>query len=109
MPCPHRGPECGGEDRKERGRLVRRRLAHCEDDGRDHHGQEHVFLGRSTTRDSFAHSADEAPGRFLEDRLTLPRRESSERVLSRSEEHTSELQSLRHLVCRLLLEKKKED
>src|ERR1039458_10686958 len=26
--------------------------------------------------------------------------------LTRSEEHTSELQSLRHLVCRLLLEKK---
>src|SRR5499426_826424 len=29
--------------------------------------------------------------------------------LARSEEHTSELQSLRHLVCRLLLEKKKGD
>src|SRR5258705_3868469 len=28
-------------------------------------------------------------------------------VNTRSEEHTSELQSLRHLVCRLLLEKKK--
>src|ERR1039458_10780541 len=28
--------------------------------------------------------------------------------LVRSEEHTSELQSLRHLVCRLLLEKKKK-
>src|SRR5262245_63615439 len=28
---------------------------------------------------------------------------------ARSEEHTSELQSLRHLVCRLLLEKKKDD
>src|SRR5262245_64065439 len=28
--------------------------------------------------------------------------------LTRSEEHTSELQSLRHLVCRLLLEKKKK-
>src|SRR5258705_669264 len=27
-------------------------------------------------------------------------------VVVRSEEHTSELQSLRHLVCRLLLEKK---
>src|SRR5947199_7736024 len=27
----------------------------------------------------------------------------------RSEEHTSELQSLRHLVCRLLLEKKNTD
>src|SRR5258705_9782734 len=29
-------------------------------------------------------------------------------VSFRSEEHTSELQSLRHLVCRLLLEKKKK-
>src|SRR5258705_8979042 len=28
---------------------------------------------------------------------------------ARSEEHTSELQSLRHLVCRLLLEKKKKE
>src|SRR5262245_64451141 len=28
-------------------------------------------------------------------------------LVTRSEEHTSELQSLRHLVCRLLLEKKK--
>src|SRR5262245_64651610 len=28
---------------------------------------------------------------------------------ARSEEHTSELQSLRHLVCRLLLEKKKQN
>src|SRR5205814_3000576 len=34
---------------------------------------------------------------------------SPQRELSlRSEEHTSELQSLRHLVCRLLLEKKKQ-
>src|SRR5436853_6767697 len=31
-----------------------------------------------------------------------------EAQLARSEEHTSELQSLRHLVCRLLLEKKKK-
>src|SRR5262245_66619912 len=30
------------------------------------------------------------------------------RPTGRSEEHTSELQSLRHLVCRLLLEKKKK-
>src|SRR5438045_7132514 len=29
-------------------------------------------------------------------------------LADRSEEHTSELQSLRHLVCRLLLEKKKK-
>src|SRR5262245_63104778 len=35
------------------------------------------------------------------------RRPWHERCCTRSEEHTSELQSLRHLVCRLLLEKKK--
>src|SRR5258705_1473562 len=40
------------------------------------------------------------------------RRSSTRRTIRlpptpRSEEHTSELQSLRHLVCRLLLEKKK--
>src|SRR5205814_2659687 len=33
--------------------------------------------------------------------------ENGQTVVARSEEHTSELQSLRHLVCRLLLEKKK--
>src|SRR5438045_5472547 len=51
-------------------------------------------------------------------RLTCPKRaplllrpaatESISWCAERSEEHTSELQSLRHLVCRLLLEKKKE-
>src|SRR5438046_3917383 len=35
------------------------------------------------------------------------RPESRELVAGRSEEHTSELQSLTNLVCRLLLEKKK--
>src|SRR5947208_5149118 len=33
---------------------------------------------------------------------------TSDRNISRSEEHTSELQSPDHLVCRLLLEKKKD-
>src|SRR2546422_3893585 len=33
----------------------------------------------------------------------------SEDATQRSEEHTSELQSRLHLVCRLLLEKKKQD
>src|SRR5205814_3025653 len=36
------------------------------------------------------------------------RRAESDIEKLRSEEHTSELQSLRHLVCRLLLEKKKQ-
>src|SRR5258705_1833598 len=35
-------------------------------------------------------------------------RTAIEAPFRRSEEHTSELQSLRHLVCRLLLEKKKK-
>src|SRR5437899_4466697 len=40
----------------------------------------------------------------LPTRLKLRRR--ARKYVLRSEEHTSELQSLRHLVCRLLLEKK---
>src|SRR5437899_6893251 len=42
-------------------------------------------------------------------RLSLGQIQEAEKGLReiRSEEHTSELQSLRHLVCRLLLEKKK--
>src|SRR5262245_62404368 len=39
-------------------------------------------------------------------RLARALLEEGREVLARSEEHTSELQSLRHLVCRLLLEKK---
>src|SRR5437899_5599236 len=45
------------------------------------------------------------PAACLRDRAR--RRDAIERDRERSEEHTSELQSLRHLVCRLLLEKKK--
>src|SRR2546425_9241711 len=49
----------------------------------------YVLLNRLTTRE---------PGRV---RVARP-------VEARSEEHTSELQSLAYLVCRLLLEKKKK-
>src|SRR5687767_15574235 len=38
-----------------------------------------------------------------------PKYPASARRLQRSEEHTSELQSLAYLVCRLLLEKKKKN
>src|SRR5262245_63420128 len=38
--------------------------------------------------------------------LPIPLRCRTPAPLTRSEEHTSELQSLRHLVCRLLLEQK---
>src|SRR5437899_8845666 len=39
--------------------------------------------------------------------IVLPISDRHLAYAARSEEHTSELQSLRHLVCRLLLEKKK--
>src|SRR5437899_9566066 len=45
------------------------------------------------------------PDLLKQDRLLLL--EEGHCLQERSEEHTSELQSLRHLVCRLLLEKKK--
>src|SRR5205814_5507503 len=47
--------------------------------------------------------------RLARRRAGLPDLDAAEarRPQERSEEHTSELQSLRHLVCRLLLEKKK--
>src|SRR5262245_64932680 len=44
---------------------------------------------------------------FGRTQVHLPSRAMPPRA-ERSEEHTSELQSLRHLVCRLLLEKKKK-
>src|SRR5205814_3334012 len=39
--------------------------------------------------------------------FVVPSSSARTAAYQRSEEHTSELQSLRHLVCRLLLEKKK--
>src|SRR5437899_9273876 len=49
----------------------------------------------------------ESLARTASDELAKALHAALERV--RSEEHTSELQSLRHLVCRLLLEKKKKN
>src|SRR5262245_59812216 len=66
-------------------------------------------------RDTPRTAAAVAPCRFAPAvsvlRITIPRASgvatAREHVPDRSEEHMSELQSLRHLVCRLLLEKKK--
>src|SRR2546425_1433351 len=49
---------------------------------------------------------DDRPHRDEEARPPAPRAPGPD---GRSEEHTSELQSLAYLVCRLLLEKKKND
>src|SRR5262245_62997712 len=60
-----------------------------------------VMLGDSVTTDHISPAGairpDSPAGRYLTEHGVERRR---------SEEHTSELQSLRHLVCRLLLEKK---
>src|SRR5262245_64412156 len=54
---------------------------------------------RERLRSRFIHALGVETGRL--------EREGRFDLAIRSEEHTSELQSLRHLVCRLLLEKKK--
>src|SRR2546429_8660788 len=48
-------------------------------------------------------------GQLGEDRMPARSVESEAVQQDRSEEHTSELQSRLHLVCRLLLEKKKKE
>src|SRR2546427_6979110 len=55
-----------------------------------------------------AAAARAAPGAAAGPRRPWPGRPPSRRHSSRSEEHTSELQSQSNLVCRLLLEKKKQ-
>src|SRR2546429_4532000 len=68
-----------------------------------HSKRESLWIGRES-REAFA--------RFIEREITLiygpwsRRRTGACGWTSRSEEHTSELQSRLHLVCRLLLEKK---
>src|SRR5205809_1557008 len=48
-------------------------------------------------------------GRSSETHYAAPTNRSARDVARRSEEHTSELQSRLHLVCRLLLEKKNQN
>src|SRR2546429_3117212 len=64
-----------------------------------------LFRSRSSTRRRRRAPGSGAPGR-ARDRGRVGRVAGERR---RSEEHTSELQSRLHLVCRLLLEKKKKN
>src|SRR2546422_8403206 len=61
----------------------------------------YTTLFRSENRLASARGGRECCGRGIAERRVLSYRRS------RSEEHTSELQSRLHIVCRLLLEKKK--
>src|SRR5205814_3939800 len=68
--------------------------------------------GQCDRRDERAFAAREQKRREGHQRADAERKKRGQRRspgrAERSEEHTSELQSLRHLVCRLLLEKKKK-
>src|SRR2546425_6908749 len=73
-----------------------------------------ALIGRALGREPVVEPAPDEPGDV---HLTAADLRRSERELGyrptvgieRSEEHTSELQSLAYLVCRLLLEKKKRE
>src|SRR3712207_7467365 len=67
----------------------------------------YTTLFRSVGHDLGAQSAPRAHHHAIVFRTHLPCFPS--RLASRSEEHTSELQSRQYLVCRLLLEKKKDN
>src|SRR2546425_2020632 len=66
---------------------------------------DHAFSRRSRRRRAAACSADSRGNIY---RPWRKPRDEQRRSTKRSEEHTSELQSLAYLVCRLLLEKKKD-
>src|SRR2546422_4983298 len=69
---------------------------------------QNLLLRRSTSRQNPSRSPP--PSRFQACLWQTPASQTppSARSTRRSEEHTSELQSRLHLVCRLLLEKKKK-
>src|SRR5690625_7381426 len=54
-----------------------------------------------------AHQLIDARYLLIQKHLRIGARRADDNLLRRSEEHTSELQSRGHLVCRLMLEKKK--
>src|SRR5690349_21985857 len=65
--------------------------------------------GRARARDQIARRRPRGRSRRRREPLATQRAHGTTwSAISRSEEHTSELQSRRDLVCRLLLEKKKE-
>src|SRR3989475_7896316 len=65
-------------------------------------------IGRITLEDRATFTVDAFPGQTFSGVVTQIRK-AAQIVQNRSEEHTSELQSQSNLVCRLLLEKKKNN
>src|SRR5687767_15640953 len=69
------------------------------------HGDRRCVAGEG--RRAFGKRLQTSDARYAGSDSLLPRHRRSHVRDDRSEEHTSELQSLAYLVCRLLLEKKK--
>src|SRR5256885_4790474 len=67
----------------------------------------YTTLFRSTKNETLRELVDVALEKMRAYARTGPSKDALEKARSRSEEHTSELQSPCNLVCRLLLEKKK--
>src|SRR5437899_8436619 len=93
-------------------------FAHLTGDGsvaREIWGQEHSIKAETFRSNSRHRRTDSKLSCFIgsgaDNGATTPPSDDDRlaaQLSARSEEHTSELQSLRHLVCRLLLEKKKQ-
>src|SRR2546425_2446576 len=81
-------------------------LFRSQEEPQEHDEGQRVHLVARQVREQLAHRRTQREG---EDRGLDggPEQQQDERDPRRSEEHTSELQSLAYLVCRLLLEKKK--
>src|SRR5437899_4398806 len=98
--------------RRRRPRRSSSPLRHCRFSGAQHRGCSSWERRRLDHRDRGApwwgQNASRSRGPSLRTRDNRTYHYWHVFVSGRSEEHTSELQSLRHLVCRLLLEKKKK-
>src|SRR5205823_5418854 len=79
-------------------------LAHCFDNARQHGPNALSSMAQQTVDHVFA----DAVRKFFARNSGSIKKGAAIFAAIRSEEHTSELQSLAYLVCRLLLEKKKE-
>src|ERR1035438_9881349 len=88
------------KDRREREALVQERLPRALD---ELYGDLQQCV--EAYRAAFGTESAEIGMRGAGIQVTVRKRRTGQWQQSRSEEHTSELQSLRHLVCRLLLEK----
>src|SRR5205814_9391619 len=99
LSSPHPHPHLHPFPTRRSSDLFRRNVAGVQREWWNHRfGCRLWFLAERDTRTNEVLRTEVAAPRAEPGRPTVP---------DRSEEHTSELQSLRHLVCRLLLEKKK--